>query len=221
VQGLVLRTKSPTRYLITTSDTTMNLRSFDVLNGIVMICWLVFIVYWAISAIGVKKKAAGKTGRLRWLLTRCLLIVVVIAFFRLRAFVPLRHVAHALPFFQIQAVRIIGAAITVLGLAFAIWGRRHLGGNWSARATIQIGHELVTSGPYRFVRHPIYTGIWIMWFGAGLVNIIFLVIFALIALIFFSRIPKEEAFMMELFPNQYPAYRATTKALIPESGKRV
>jgi protein-S-isoprenylcysteine O-methyltransferase Ste14 len=194
----------------------LNLHSFDVLNGIVLICWLVFIVYWAISAIGVKKKAFGKTGRLRWLLTRCLSMALLVAFFNLPASLPIRrHLAHALPSFHIQAVRILGAAMTVLGLAFAIWARRHLGRNWSARPTIQVGHELVTSGPYRFVRHPIYAGILISWFGAGLVNSIFFTIFVLIALIFFSRISKEEASMMELFPNQYPAYRAGTKALIP------
>jgi protein-S-isoprenylcysteine O-methyltransferase Ste14 len=105
--------------------------------------------------------------------------------------------------------------MTVLGLTLAIWARKHLGRNWSTRHTIQVGHELVTSGPYRFVRHPIYTGILLTWFGAGLVNTIYFVLFVLVALIFFSRIPKEEASMMGLFPNQYPAYRATTKALIP------
>ncbi len=60
----------------------MNLRTFDVLDGIVLICWLVFISYWAISAIGVKRKASDAKGRLRWLLMRCLLLVFVIVVFR-------------------------------------------------------------------------------------------------------------------------------------------
>jgi protein-S-isoprenylcysteine O-methyltransferase len=193
----------------------LNLHRFDALNGVVLICYLIFIVYWAISAIGVKKKASGKRGRLPWLLTRILLVVLVVAFLNLPGFLPIRHLLRSLPFFPIPAVRIIGAVLTVLGLALAIWARRHLGRNWSSRATIQVGHELVTSGPYRFVRHPIYTGILMMWFGASLVNLVMFVMFVLIVLIFFWRIPKEEAFMMELFPDQYPAYRARTKALIP------
>jgi protein-S-isoprenylcysteine O-methyltransferase Ste14 len=191
------------------------MQTFDVLNGIVLICWLVFIVYWAISAIGVKKKATGKTGRLRWLLTRFLIAAIVIAAFNLPAFSPMRQLAYALPFFHIQAVRIAGAAMNILGLALAIWARRILGRNWSTRPTIQVDHELVTSGPYRFVRHPIYTGLLIMWFGAGLVNTIFFALFVLVAFISFSRIPREEASMMELFPAQYPDYRAGTKALLP------
>lgn len=193
----------------------MNLRTFDVLDGIVLICWLVFISYWAISAIGVKRKASDAKGRLRWLLMRCLLLVFVIVVFRSLALNAHPHVAYSLPFFHIQAVRIVGVVLTVLGLVFALWARWHLGRNWSARPTIQVGHELVTSGPYRLVRHPIYTGVLTMWFGAGLVNAGFLVLFVLIAFLVFSRIPKEEANVAELFPNQYPAYRARMKALIP------
>jgi hypothetical protein len=74
-------------------------QSFDILNGIVLICWLIFIAYWVISAIGVKKKVSGKTGRLRWLLPRCLLAVFLIAFFNLPAFLPVRQLAYSLPFF--------------------------------------------------------------------------------------------------------------------------
>jgi protein-S-isoprenylcysteine O-methyltransferase Ste14 len=193
----------------------MNLHTFDLLNGIVLICWLVFISYWAISAIGVKRKVSGEKGRLCWLLARGLLIVFVTVLFRLRPINAHHHFVDSPPFFQIQAVRIVGAVMTVLGLVFAIWARRYLGRNWSARPTIQVGHELVTSGPYHLVRHPIYTGVLIMWFGAGLVDVRFFVLFVLIAILVFSRVPKEEALMMELFPNQYPAYRARTKALIP------
>ena len=196
----------------------MDLPAFDVLNGIVMMCWLVFVFYWAISAIGVKRKASGEKGTLRWLLARCLLIaflIVLIRWIRLRALHRPRHEVHSLPFFPIHAMRIVGAVMTVVGLALAIWARRHLGRNWSSRPTIQVGHELVMSGPYQLGRHPIYASVLIMWFGAGLVNILFFPIFVLIALLVFSRIPKEEAHMMELFPNQYPAYRARTKALIP------
>ncbi len=81
---------------------------------------------------------------------------------------------------------------------------------------MKIDHELVTSGPYQYVRHPIYTGVLTALFGSGLVNGPFwMVVFVTGALVFAWRIRLEESYMMELFPDQYPEYRARTKALIP------
>lgn len=103
-----------------------------------------------------------------------------------------------------------------LGLALAIWARKHLGTNWSREPSVQAGHELVTSGPYRVVRHPIYTGILAAIFGLVLVGgTLWLIMFGGMLLMFVWRVKREEEFMMQLFPQQYPEYKKRTNALIP------
>lgn len=115
------------------------------------------------------------------------------------------------------AVEAIGVGITVAGCFFAIWARITLGSNWSGRATVKAGHELITKGPYAIARHPIYTGILIGAVGTGLAMAEWrcLLGFALIALAFAAKIGQEEKLMMQTFPDAYPRYRHRVKALIP------
>lgn len=194
----------------------MNSHPLGILNAIIAILWLAFILYWGISAVGVKKPVAGKGSWRGWALSRLVLAAILIALVKMRVFSQFWNFANGLTFFNNGGVRIVGAVLTALGIAFAVWARRHLGRNWSGRATMKIDHELVTSGPYQFVRHPIYTGVLTALFGSGLVNGTFwMVAFVAGALVFAWRIRIEESYMMELFPDQYPAYRARTKALIP------
>ncbi|HXC97510.1 MAG TPA: isoprenylcysteine carboxylmethyltransferase family protein [Edaphobacter sp.] len=65
-------------------------------------------------------------------------------------------------------VLLTGAVVTVVGLLFAVWARRHLGSNWSQAVTVKQGHELITTGPYALVRHPIYTGILTGFLGTAI-----------------------------------------------------
>jgi protein-S-isoprenylcysteine O-methyltransferase Ste14 len=189
---------------------------FDTVTLVVAICWLSFIAYWVISAVGVKRHVAGRGSWHEWVLSRLALFVTIVALYKLQVLSGLRDFANSLSFFDSEAVRITGAILTAMGIAFAIWARVHLGRNWSPRPAMKVGHELVTSGPYRFVRHPIYTGLLTALLGSGLVNgPLWTVVFLIAALNFLWRIRVEEAYMMELFPDQYPAYRARTKALIP------
>jgi protein-S-isoprenylcysteine O-methyltransferase Ste14 len=60
-----------------------------------------------------------------------------------------------------------GAALTAAGLLFTVWARLHIGTNWSGIVTIKQGHELVTTGPYAMVRHPIYTGLLLAFIGSA------------------------------------------------------
>jgi protein-S-isoprenylcysteine O-methyltransferase Ste14 len=110
-----------------------------------------------------------------------------------------------------------GAVVTAGGLAFAVWARRHIGRNWSATVTLKQDHELVTSGPYAFVRHPIYTGLLFGFLGSafalgqwrGLVAVV------MVYLALLRKYRLEERWMCERFGVAYDAYRARVKALVP------
>jgi protein-S-isoprenylcysteine O-methyltransferase len=191
---------------------------FDILSILDLILLLAFYVCWGISAAGVKKDVPGKGSRTGWLLSRLGLglVLVLVIIYRQQVFSSFWDFANRLSFFRNEDVRISGVVLTALGLAFAVWARLHLGRNWSARPTMKIGHELVTTGPYRIVRQAIYTGVLMAWLGFGLVNgLVSIGVFLAFAIAFIWRVRTEEVYMMELFPEQYPEYRASTKALIP------
>ena len=133
--------------------------------------------------------------------------------------------AHVLPESWIKrplwphslALDAAGLAITVLGAAFAIWSRVTLGRNWSSVPQVKEQHELVVKGPYRIVRHPIYTGLILAVAGTGLAQDkgIWLFMVVLIFASYWLKIRVEERLMMETFPEEYPEYRRRVKALIP------
>jgi protein-S-isoprenylcysteine O-methyltransferase Ste14 len=114
-------------------------------------------------------------------------------------------------------VRIAGLIVTIAGCLFAVWARITLGSNWSGRATVKAGHELIVTGPYALARHPIYTGLLVAAVGTGLVSgkIRSLLGFVLIVLALTIKMSQEERLMVQTFPAAYPAYRRRVKALIP------
>ncbi|MGA3145773.1 MAG: isoprenylcysteine carboxylmethyltransferase family protein, partial [Verrucomicrobiota bacterium] len=95
--------------------------------------------------------------------------------------------------------------------------RSGLGGNWSGSVTFKENHELIVRGPYRFVRHPIYTGILLMILGTAIISGRAVAFLALIIgfLIYWQRLRQEEALLTKHFPETYPGYKSRTKALIP------
>src|SRR5581483_3046867 len=119
-------------------------------------------------------------------------------------------------FIPSEAMRIAGLILMMLGFAFAIWARIHLGRNWGMPMSRKQEPELVTSGPYALVRHPIYSGILLAVLGTALAEGLFLSIFFIFLFIYFLySAKKEEKIMTELFPGQYPAYKRRTTMLIP------
>jgi protein-S-isoprenylcysteine O-methyltransferase Ste14 len=114
-------------------------------------------------------------------------------------------------------VYLAGVIIVAAGLGFTVWARIHLGRNWSGTVTLKEGHELITSGPYRFVRHPIYTGLLVAFAGSAIARGewrgVAAVALAFAALWGKSRI--EESWLGEAFGEAYARYRAEVAALIP------
>ncbi len=116
-----------------------------------------------------------------------------------------------------QALFWIGAAMTLSGFLFTVWARVHLGRNWSGIVTVKDEHELVTSGPYRLVRHPIYTGLLLAFLGSALAlgewrGVLALVI-AWAAL--WRKLRIEERWMRERFGDAYDRYAEDVPALLP------
>lgn len=110
-----------------------------------------------------------------------------------------------------------GAVLTASGLLFTVWARSHLGGNWSGIVTIKKGHELVISGPYRFVRHPIYAGLLLGFAGSAVARgdlrgaLALAIAFAAL----WRKLQLEERWLSREFGDAYDAYRRRVAALIP------
>jgi protein-S-isoprenylcysteine O-methyltransferase Ste14 len=114
-------------------------------------------------------------------------------------------------------LQLAGLAVTIAGCLFAIWARLTLGSNWSSRATVKAGHELITTGPYSIARHPIYTGLLVAAAGTAIAEgeMRCVLGFVLIVLALTVKMSQEERLMLQTFPEAYPAYRHRVKALIP------
>jgi protein-S-isoprenylcysteine O-methyltransferase Ste14 len=111
-----------------------------------------------------------------------------------------------------------GVSICVLGLIAAIWSRKTLGDNWSQDVEFKQGHKLIEQGSYRFVRHPIYTGGYLlMGLGTAIASgllIAFVGVFCFFAG-FWIKLRQEERLLLAHFPEEYPAYKARVRALVP------
>lgn len=172
--------------------------------------WFLFSVYWSLRS---KDKASTRSGE-SFVSRQAHVIAVNAALLLLILPVPgltRRFLPDAL------ALRAIGLACQAGSVALAVWARRHLGSNWSGEVRIANGHELVRSGPYRVVRHPIYTALVGMYIGTGLVSgeAHALVAFALVLLAYWRKIRLEERALAGAFPADHERYRGETWAWIP------
>jgi protein-S-isoprenylcysteine O-methyltransferase Ste14 len=166
--------------------------------------WIVFWIYWLVSASTSKESVSGGW---RTRLTG----VSVVGVFVIAG--VLHHGSLAVHSWILAG---IGALLFACGIALAVWARLNLGRNWGMPTSQRVDPELVTSGPYRFVRHPIYSGLLIAMLGTALVNNLLglIVVAALIAYFYYCG-TVEERNLTATFPQAYPEYRNRTKMLIP------
>jgi protein-S-isoprenylcysteine O-methyltransferase Ste14 len=109
-----------------------------------------------------------------------------------------------------------GVTLCVLGFGLAITARWHLGRNWGMPMSRKEEPELVTSGPYALIRHPIYSGLMLAMLGSAMgVNVFWALLLVLVGAYFIYSARREETVMLQLFPAQYAAYRARTGMLAP------
>lgn len=179
--------------------------------------WAGFVICWLVLAQFNKKASRRSPAQTVWWL-RVVLLVVVLTVLLFRhtldgRLVSMRHFQPARPGVTAQW---LGVGLCVVGFAFAVWARIHLGRNWGMPMSLRQGHELVTSGPYALVRHPIYTGIMLAMIGAAVtLSFLWLILFTLYFAYFIVSARTEEKMMLAQFPDTYPAYRRRTKMLIP------
>jgi protein-S-isoprenylcysteine O-methyltransferase Ste14 len=168
--------------------------------------WAAFWIYWIVAAFSMKR------GRPAWscdLRIRVPMLVVVIILVRVGVF----H-NHGLKSNTLREG--LGLALLALGLAFAIWARLHIGRNWGTPMSKKEDPELVTSGPYHLVRHPIYTGILVAGIGTAVaLDWAWLIAVALAGAYFIYSATVEERNLTTVFPDTYPSYRSSTKMLVP------
>jgi protein-S-isoprenylcysteine O-methyltransferase Ste14 len=191
---------------------------------IIIGCWAAFILVWAVSAFNTKRDVQGGDGGAwqKFALLRWVVAAIVLVFVASRIATGTAHFTNVGLIFSYgifpQSIDLgwFAAALSVIGVAFAVWARVCLGRNWSSRPAVKVDHELVTSGPYAYVRHPIYTGLILMAFATALTGSVWGIgVFIIACFVLISRIPIEEKIMLELFPNEYPEYRKRTKCLVP------
>ena len=187
----------------------MDLLAKNIINA----CWGAFCVVWLLAALFTKRTVYHESGarRMRYI------IPIVFGWFLVfrGSRLPPPFNIHIIP--QTDAILVAAAILCLCGLGFCFWARAVLGRNWSGTITLKENHELIVRGPYRLVRHPIYTGLLAMVIAtaiqqghiAGMIGLI------LIFVSLWIKLNNEEEVMRTQFPDQYAAYRERVKRIIP------
>ena len=175
--------------------------------------WIVFLLYWQIKAAGSKathrmEPAASRIVRALVFLTAIVLLCV--------PHIPLPWLYRAILPEGLWTFW-LGAVVTIAGLLFAVWARQHLGSNWSRSVTIKQDHQLIVTGPYAVVRHPIYTGILAGFLGSviALGQVRGVIAFVLVFFVLWYKLRMEAQWMRNQFGVTYETYAQHVAALVP------
>jgi protein-S-isoprenylcysteine O-methyltransferase Ste14 len=182
-------------------------------TNVIRACWLIFAIVWLLAAISTKPTIyrESSVSRLRYTI---LLIVAWLLLSRARR-MSYPFDLQVIP--QTDTVEWMCAILCIAGLAFCCWARLTIGRNWSGIVTLKEGHDLITRGPYALVRHPIYTGLLVMFAATALAYGYLAGVFGIVLVFvsFWIKLSDEEKVMLKQFPEQYAAYRKRVKRIIP------
>ena len=174
-------------------------------------CWAIVITFWIVSAFSVKRTKAQQpiSHRLFYLAFNAVAAILLIGSERI-----IHWNRVVLPHTVITGI--LADSLMLAGLLVAIWARVTLGGNWSARVTLKEDHELIERGPYRLIRHPIYSGLLLMILGTAVLAGQMGGFIALVICFcgFWVKLHQEEALLAKHLPG-YSKYLRRTKALVP------
>jgi protein-S-isoprenylcysteine O-methyltransferase Ste14 len=176
--------------------------------------WIVFVVYWAVGALKTRRTVSRESAASRF----SILAIEVAGFVLLFSNMPQIETLHGRIFPQTDAAAITGIVLTWLGISLALWARWHLGQNWSARVTLKEDHRLIRTGPYKYFRHPIYSGLILAAIGGALaidrwrcaIGV------TLIVLGYWIKARKEEAMLSAQFGEAFQEHCQHTGFLLPK-----
>lgn len=176
------------------------------------ILWAAFYLYWLIASQAVKQTERAESAGSRWVHLAMQILAYALALLPDRWSVLTGRILPDTP-----VTAWAGLAVLLVGLGFALWARLRLGRNWSGRVTIKADHQLVRSGPYAIVRHPIYTGVLFGMLGTAIVvgEVRGLVSVAILLVAYWRKLRIEEQALSQQFADDYPAYQREVKALVP------
>lgn len=179
----------------------------------IAVLWMCFLFYWARESRGQKSTERMESQGSRQLRTILMLAAMLLLL------VPPRqlHFLHLQMLPEGSWRPWLALLLTVAGMGVSVWARVHLGRNWSQAVTVKEEHELIRSGPYRLLRHPIYTGFLLAVLGMVALDGIFasLLGFGLVALALVKKILLEEQWLAEHFGERWLEYRKDSRKLIP------
>jgi protein-S-isoprenylcysteine O-methyltransferase Ste14 len=181
-------------------------------QGLIPAQWLLWALYWVVASFNVKRTVRRESALSRAAhfvplgLAGWLLATPTLSGWLGARWLPRTWMGYE-----------VGVTLVALGLAFAVWARIVLAGNWSGSVTLKDHHDIVQTGPYRFIRHPIYTGLVLAFFGSALARGEWrgLVAVAIVVAALWRKWRLEERWLEESFGATYATYRKTTWALIP------
>jgi protein-S-isoprenylcysteine O-methyltransferase Ste14 len=182
-------------------------------QGILDWMWGGFGLYWLVSALRTKKVATNENAGLRILRLATLALMLALLLTPWLRMGPLAR--RFVP--QSMALAPLGVAVAGAGFALAIWARRHLGQNWSDKVVLKVDHQLVRSGPYAYVRHPIYTGVLLGIGGTALAIGEWRGLLALLlqGTSYLIKATREERILATSFGQPYAEYKRETGFFLP------
>jgi len=180
--------------------------------------WLVFLAVWLVAAFNTRRNLRQESLR-----SRSSFLAVEITGYYLLFSVPAKSGVLSRPVLPpTWWLAFLGVCCTWLGIALALWARWSLGRNWSARVTLKEGHQLIRSGPYRYFRHPIYSGLDLAVIGAAVAmgRVRSLLGAALVILGYYIKAMREEKLLSQQFGPAFEDHRRQTGFLLPRLSNR-
>lgn len=184
------------------------------MDTIIILCWLIFLAYWIITAWSTaqNKEVTVANSKFRWVFIGIILLIILA-----NKFLGSPHFLSQSLFLTPTPIKIFGVIILIIGLLIALYARATLGKYWSSDVSLKENHKLITTGPYKYVRHPIYTGMALMLIGTFIPidTLLTLILGFLVLAYLIYKLKKEEDLLTKQFPKEYIEYKKQTKVLIP------
>jgi len=183
--------------------------NLDMLDHVVRLLWMLIMTVWLALASESSEPVEVKRDRRAdvavWIVSIGW-VVLLLARFNGPQLIP-----------RVMFIRIVGSALIVTGLSFALWARLYLSSNWDAYISLKLDHKLVRTGPYSLVRHPIYSGFMLALLGSVLNfgHLRSLIAAVMVTLAWVYKSGLEEAFMEDHFGSEYEKYCHDVKRLVP------